>query len=162
MKKSINAWTVDKKEDFSQMFKNLSNCGFSAVELNIDREDTSAHSLTMQTAQAELADIKKEAAAFGLEIAGVSTSLYGGLIGSGIKEEREEAKGILRKQLMSASALGAECILVVPGGDIAGGADIADAYRNSYDTLFEMKREIEDSKIYVCLENCLLYTSRCV
>lgn len=135
------------------MFKNLSECGFSAAELNIDREGASAHSLTMDTTEAELYDIKKEADSCGISIAGVSTSLYGGLMGSPVKEEREEAKAVLRKQLTAAAALGAECVLAVPGADIAGGADIAEAYQNAYQTLSEMKAEIEEAKIYVCLEN---------
>lgn len=154
MKKSINAWSVDVNESFEEMFSHLSACGFAAVELNIDEKNAaSAHSLTMDTTEAELRDILSKAEYFGLEIAGVSTSLYGILLGSDEKNEREQGKSILRKQMICAAALGADSVLAVPGADITGGASITQAFENSFLALSEMKQEIEYSKIYVCLEN---------
>lgn len=154
MKKSINAWSVDAKESFDEMFSHLSACGFAAVELNIDGKNAaSAHSLTMDTTEAELREILHKAEHFGLEIASVSTSLYGNLLGSDDKNEREQGKDILRKQMICAAALDADSILAVPGADITGGASIAQAFENAYLALSEMKEEIEYSKIYVCLEN---------
>lgn len=154
MKKSINAWSVDAKESFDEMFSHLSACGFAAVELNIDGKNAaSAHSLTMDTTEAELCEILNKAEHFGLKIAGVSTSLYGNLLGSDDKNEREQGKDILRKQMICAAALDVDSILAVPGADITGGASIAQAFENAYLALSEMKEEIEYSKIYVCLEN---------
>ena len=38
MKKSLNAWTVDSKTGFEQMFRELKEAGFDGVELNVDKE----------------------------------------------------------------------------------------------------------------------------
>lgn len=154
MKKTMNAWSVNAKEDFDEMFAHLSDCGFEAVELNVDSSDgASAHSLTMETTVSELREILEKAKHFGLEISSVSTSLYGGLLGSNDENEREKGKAVLRKQMICAAALEADSILVVPGADIANGASVSQAYENAFSALSDMKKEIEYSKIYVCLEN---------
>lgn len=154
MKKSINAWSVSGETGFDEMFSNLSACGFEAVELDIDeKKSASAHSLTMETTEAELREILEKAKSFGLQIAGVSTSLYGGKLGSADKSEREKGKDILKKQLMCAAALETDGILVVPGANIAGGDSIQQAYENSFLSISELKEEIECSKIHACLEN---------
>lgn len=153
MKKSINAWSVDAREEFDEMFSHLSACGFSAVELNLDAPGHSAHSLTMETSAAELFEIRSKAEHHGIEIAGVSTSLYSGQFGSDDENRREQGKDLLRKQIRCAAALGADSILAVPGADIAGGASIAKAFENTHKTLSEMKDEIAYSGIVVCLEN---------
>lgn len=152
MKKSINAWSVDVNETFEEMFSHLSACGFEAVELNIDGEPA-PHALTMNTTLEELREIRNKAECFGLEIAGVSTSLYNGMLGADDKETREKGKDLLRKQMICAAALGADSVLCVPGTDISSGASLKNAFDNSYTALCEMKQEIEYSKIYVCLEN---------
>ena len=57
MKKSLNAWTVDAKTGFEQMFKELKEAGFGGVELNVDKEGTSEHSLTLSTTAEDLAKV---------------------------------------------------------------------------------------------------------
>lgn len=153
MKKSMNAWSAAANESFEEMFSHLSACGFAAVELNVDEPGYSAHSLTMETSEAELFKIRETAAQFGLEIAGVSTSLYNGTLGAKDAAEREKGKNILRKQMNCAAVLGTDSVLCVPGLDVSGGASLKEAFEASYLALSEMKQEIEDSQIYVCLEN---------
>ena len=109
--------------------------------------------MTMNTTLEELREIRNKAERFGLEIAGVSTSLYNGMLGADDKETREKGKDLLRKQMICAAALGADSVLCVPGTDISSGASLKNAFDNSYTALCEMKQEIEYSKIYVCLEN---------
>ncbi len=55
--------------------------------------------------------------------------------------------------MICADALGTDSVLCVPGLDVSGGASLKEAFEASYLALSEMKQEIEDSQIYVCLEN---------
>ena len=59
MKKSINAWSVDSKTGFEEMFQQIKAAGFDGIELNVDAEEgKSAHSLTLSTTDEELAAVK--------------------------------------------------------------------------------------------------------
>ncbi len=153
MKKALNAWSVNGNESFSQMFAHLSEAGFDAVELNLDGAGHSNHSLFMDTTEEELFTIREEAAKAGLEIVGVSCSMYTGQLGSLDAAVREEGKNLVRKQLFLAKNLGADNILVPPGADIAGGDSIKTAYEMVEKSLTELKPEIEASGVCVALEN---------
>lgn len=153
MKKALNAWSVNGNESFSQMFAHLSEAGFDAVELNLDGAGHSNHSLFMDTTEEELFTIREEAAKAGLEIVGVSCSMYTGQLGSLDAAVREEGKNLVRKQLFLAKNLGADNILVPPGADIAGGDSIKTAYEMVEKSLTELKSEIEASGVCVALEN---------
>ena len=48
MKKSINAWSIEDKANFEEMFKAVKEAGFEGIELNVDKDDRSAHSLTLE------------------------------------------------------------------------------------------------------------------
>ncbi len=152
MKKSINAWSVDGGIGFLEMFRKVKSAGFDAIELNLDREGFSAHSLNFGMCEKELLEIKKYADEYSLPVISISSSLYCGLMGSDRQSDREKEKDILRKQLECARILGADGILCVPGG-IDDTVSIRKAYDNASRTLHEMKEEIESSKINVCLEN---------
>jgi len=54
MKKSINAWSVDSKANFEDMFAQIKKAGFDGIELNIDGEGRSAHSLSLDMTNQEL------------------------------------------------------------------------------------------------------------
>ena len=82
MKKSLNAWTVAEETGFEQMFKELKEAGFDGIELNVDKEGHSAHSLTLSTTAEELADIKKLSEKYDLPVISISTSLWGGKMGT--------------------------------------------------------------------------------
>lgn len=152
IKKSINAWSVDGKTGFDEMFSLLKKAGFDGVELNVDKEDSSAHSLTMTTSTEQLSEIKRLSEKHSLPVVSISTSLYGGKLGSPDKTIREEAQAILKKQLECADALGADGILVVPGG-ISDDVSLLEAWNNSKRALSELKDEIKERGIYVCVEN---------
>lgn len=153
MKKALNAWSVNGNESFAEMFESLKTAGFAAVELNLDNVGYSAHSLTMETTMEELEAIAKQAKDAGLEIVGVSCSMYTGQLGSTDAAVREAGKNIVRKQLFLAKHLGADNILVPPGADIAGGDSIKTAYEMVEKSLTELKSEIEESGVCVALEN---------
>ncbi|MBE6550642.1 MAG: sugar phosphate isomerase/epimerase [Ruminococcaceae bacterium] len=136
MFKSINAWTIDSKKNFKELFEILKEAGFSAVELNVDAAGRGNHCLTMETTEEELKEIKSLADNAGIVISGISTSLYGGRLGEPTEEGKAFAASVVRKQLQCAKALGADGILVVPGCDI-----------NKYplDTVFATVCEVFDS-----------------
>ncbi len=113
MKKSLNAWTVDPAAGFEKLFADLKAAGFDAVELNVDKEGYSAHSLTLATTPDELAAIRELSERYALPVASISTSLWGGRMG----RDPEFAETLLRQQLLCAKALGGRSVLTVPGGD---------------------------------------------
>lgn len=78
MKKSINAWSVAHGTGFEDMFAQLKAAGFDGIELNIDGDNSSRHSLTMGATDAELAEIKTLSDRHGLPVVSISTSLYAG------------------------------------------------------------------------------------
>jgi len=153
MKKSINAWSVDSKTDFEDMFAQIKKAGFDGIELNIDAKPGSAHSLSMETTDKELADIKAISEKYDLPAVSISTSLWWSVnMGSASVENRDNSKKLLEKQLICAKTLGASGILVVPGG-ISDDVSIAEAYKNSRETLEYCKNLIEEYKIKVGVEN---------
>ena len=154
MKKALNAWTVESSTDFETMFKELKEAGFDGVELNVDEKNHSAHSLTLETTDAELAEIKELSKKYGIAVVSISTSMLGGgtLLGSSDASEREKGKKIVRTQLKYAKTLGAAGILIVPGG-ITQQKSIAKAYEQSMATLNELSEDIKNADVNVAVEN---------
>ncbi|MEA4887888.1 MAG: sugar phosphate isomerase/epimerase family protein [Clostridiaceae bacterium] len=153
MKKSINAWSIPASVSFEDMFAQIAAAGFEAIELNIDQAGSSAHSLDMAIGQPQLGRIKELSQKYHLPVCSISTSLYGpNTLGSANPEGRQNGQAVLRKQLICAQALGADSILVVPGG-ISDDVSMRQAYENSMAALSEMRDEINRSGIKVGLEN---------
>ena len=152
MKTAINAWSIDGKVFFEDMFRQVKAAGFDGIELNIDNAGTSAHSLTLDTTAEELKSIISLSKQFSLPVVSISTSLYGMHMGSRNLAENEKAGEILKKQLECAKALRASGILVVPGG-ISEDVSIEEAYKISAKTLESNRSVIEAYEIYVGLEN---------
>ncbi len=153
MKIALNAWSVPAQVPFQEMFTTLAGVGYDGIELNLDKEDSSAHALTFTTSDAELAQIARQCQAAGLAIPSVSTSLYGaGQLGSPDAGQRQRGQEILRRQLYLAKALGAATILVVPSG-ISETVSRVEAYKYAQESLAQLKDEIEASGIQVGLEN---------
>jgi hexulose-6-phosphate isomerase len=154
MKKSINAWSVESTANFEDTFAQIKNAGFDGIELNVDRTNgASAHSLTLETTELELAEIKALSDKYNLPVVSISTSLYWVWgMGSPKQEDREMARKVLGQQLKCAKALGASGILVVPGG-INEEVSIFEAYQNSAGLLKSCKDLIAEYKICVGVEN---------
>lgn len=152
MKKSINAWSVDCNTEFREMFSQLKAAGFDGVELNVDAKGHSAHSLTMDTTKEELEHIRALSQQYSLPVVSISSSLYGGKMGSDNLAERQFVKDLLQKQLTCAKALGSSGILVVPGGGSPQISLIKD-FEQSAQLLNEMREIIAKSGIYVGVEN---------
>ncbi|MCL2518563.1 MAG: sugar phosphate isomerase/epimerase [Oscillospiraceae bacterium] len=150
MKKSLNAWAVDAKTGFEDMFAQVKAAGFDGIELNVDAEG--AHALTLSTTAEELSAIKLLSEKYDLPVVSISSSLHGGRMGSNNAEDRVFAKFIIQKQLECAKVLGATGILIVPGG-VSNTISIDQAYKNCRETISECIPMIEEYKIFVAVEN---------
>ena len=154
MKKSINAWSVDKNTNFEDMFAELKAAGFEGVELNLDNEfkaDAGAHSLAMDMTADDLAAIKALSDKYELPITSISTmNPLKGI--SGVREFWEPMKAVIFKQIEFAKALGAKGILTVPGG-MHKGVSYREAHETSLEFYRSIKAEVEASGIIVGLEN---------
>lgn len=153
MKRAINAWAVPSGTDFETMFRTLSEIGFDAVELNVDADNSSGHSLTMETTPEELTEIAALSRQYQLPVTSISTALYWKFpLGSKDAATRAYAQDVLRAQLACARALGGDAILVVTGG-IGDDTSIVECYELCRHALEELLPEIEASGILVGLEN---------
>jgi hexulose-6-phosphate isomerase len=149
MKKSINAWTVDAKDNFEDMFRAVKEAGFEGIELNIDKDGHSAHSITLEKGT-DLDAIAALSRNYALPVVSISTSL-GGNTGAGSGESRQRAHKVIRRQIECARALDAGAVLSVPGG-VSGEISLQEAYKNSLECYREIGGEIAASGISVCLE----------
>lgn len=150
MKKSLNAWTVDDTYDFEKTFAAVKGAGFDGIELNVDAVGRSAHSITMETTDEELLEIRALSEKYGLPVVSISTSLTNG--GNCAPEYWDEYRALIRKQLLAAKLLGAKGILTAPA-DSRGSATLAKARKSTVDFYKEMKDEIEKTGLIVGLEN---------
>jgi hexulose-6-phosphate isomerase len=148
MKKSINAWTIEGNVDFEGTFKAAKEAGFEGIELNVDKDVYSEHSITLEQGT-DLDALVKLSQKYTLPVVSISTSLGGGTGNTG--EGREKAHKVIRRQIECAKALGAGAILSVPGG--AGTElSIKEAYKNNLDCYREIASEVSASGITLCLE----------
>ena len=153
MKKALNAWTVDSTTGFEEMFCQVKEAGFDAIELNVDEVGHSKHSLTLETSDDDLKAIKAMSEKYDLPVVSISSSMLGGYrMGAPDEADRELAKKVIKMQLKSAKALDATGILIVPGG-VPQQKSFVKARELSMKTLLELKPVIEEYKISVGLEN---------
>ncbi len=150
MKKALNAWTVDSSYDFEKTFEAVKQAGFDGIELNIDAVGRSAHSITMETTEKELLEIRAISEKYDLPVISISTSLTNG--GNCAPEYWDEYRALIRKQLLAAKTLGAKGILTAPAAS-RGTATLAAARKNTVRFFKEMKDEIEKTGLIVGLEN---------
>ncbi len=148
MKKSLNAWTVEGSLNFEEMFAAVSAAGFDGIELNVD--GSGAHSITLSTTKEEFAAIRALSEKYSLPVVSISTSLWGAKMGH--PDEWEAGRTLMLKQLEAAKELGANGILVVPGG-MGGDYTLATVRKNSIEFMKSMKADIEEIGIFVGVEN---------
>ena len=148
MKKSINAWTIEDKADFDELFRVTKEAGFEGIELNVDKDGRSSHSITLEKGT-DLEAVAKLSQKYSLPVVSISTSLGGttGLPGN----ERQRAQKVILREIECAKALGARAILSVPGG-ISDQLSLKEAYKNSLDCYREIGDQIAASGVLVCLE----------
>ncbi|MCK9252904.1 MAG: sugar phosphate isomerase/epimerase [Eubacteriales bacterium] len=153
MRIAMNAWSIPAHIPFDAMFGQIAAAGFAGIELNLDRTDSSAHSLTSETDSQAIRQIRSLSEQYRLPVCSVSTSLYGAnQLGSADGAERRRGQDVIKRQLELARALDAGAILAVPGG-ISDQVMRLDAYAYAKEAILEIKGEIEASGIMVGLEN---------
>ncbi|MGI6172999.1 MAG: sugar phosphate isomerase/epimerase family protein [Christensenellales bacterium] len=153
MKKSVNAWTIPDSFSFEECFACAKKAGFEGIELNVDAPGHQAHSLTLETTKDELSRIRALSEQYGVAVSGISTSLWGrNPIGAVDKEVRKQGFFLLQKQVEYCEALGADGVLIVPGG-IGEDLSIKAAYESALETFREWKGFIEDQKVMIGVEN---------
>lgn len=150
MKKALNAWTVEDSIGFEDMFAAVSTAGFDAVELNVDAASKSAHSLSLDSTGEDYARIRELIKKYDLPVSSISSSLWAGKMGN--PDEWADAEALLRKQIEAAKALGADGILVVPGG-MSDTVSLDAARKNSIAFIKSQRDYIEKEGILVGLEN---------
>lgn len=151
MKTSINAWSVKADTGFADMFREISEAGFDGIELNLDAPGA-VHGLSMNTTDAELDEIKALSEKYNLPIVSISSSMHGGMWGDHDPAVREGAKDVLRRQIYLAKKLGADGVLMVPGG-MGEGRTLLDSWKNSIIAMKEMKEEVKGCGIKIGVEN---------
>jgi len=151
MKSALNAWTVESSLSMEETFAAVAAAGFDGIELNVDAEGKSAHSLSLSTTAADYAAIRALSAKYNLPVASVSTSLWGAKMG--LAANHADGEALLYKQIEAAAALGATGILTVPGGMGTDGATLDSVRRTSIAFMKAHREEIERLGIFVGLEN---------
>ncbi len=151
MKKALNAWSVPANVPFEAMFPALKKAGFDAVELNLDAVGAGAHALSTETTGAQLSHIRALSEEHGLPVHSVSSSLWGSAA-LGAKSAKYTARELLSVQLELAEGMGADGILIVPGG-IGDDCSIAEAWDNALSALEKCRDLIESGSVRVGVEN---------
>ena len=149
MKKAINAWCVAPTYTMEETFAKVSAAGFDAIELNVDSEGKSPHSLGMSKTEADYAQVRELSKKYNLPVCSVASALWAPKMAD--KSRHAEAEALLKKQLEAAVALGAKSILVVPS--YGASPLLSEARANVVEFLNAHRAEIEKSGVSVCLEN---------
>jgi hexulose-6-phosphate isomerase len=153
MKKSINAWTFPPSYTFDDVLNAAKEAGFDAVEFNLDAVGgPSKHAFTLESDDALIADVAKKAQDLGIKLVSVSSSLHHGIWSKTDEKTAEYREAVLKKQLRIAKLLGADAILIVPGG-MSDGMLLDEARKNSIASLKKMIPVIKESGVTVGLEN---------
>lgn len=150
MKKAMNAWCVGPDFTMEETFAAISKAGFDGIELNVDSEGKSPHSLGMKTTEADYAAIRDLSKKYNLPVCSVASALWIPKMGDSTRFD--EAEALLYKQIEAAKALGADGILVVAGAKPDTPSLLA-ARKASQDFLKAQRDYIEKSGIFVGVEN---------
>lgn len=151
MKKSINAWSFPKEYTFAQCIDAAIAAGFDGIEFNLDRSNE-GHSFTVDTKDSEILEVGRLCEAKGLKIVSISSSLHSGNWSRNDSNSVEYITNVLDRQLNIAKLLGADTILLVPGG-MPEGIMLAEARENSLRNLKNALPIIEKYGVTVGLEN---------
>ena len=152
MKKSINAWTFPDDYSFADCIKAAKSAGLEAIEFNVDKVGKSQHSFNVDTPDSEVLEVKRLMDEQGILPASVSSSLHGGMWARTEEDTVKEAMKLLEAQLRIAKLLGADTILLVPGG-MRDGMTLSESRRNSINNLKAAIPLIEKYGVKVGLEN---------
>ena len=153
MKKSINAWTFPPEYTFTDVLTAAKTAGFDAVEFNLDAVgNNSKHAFSLESSDDIVKEVSDKAVELGIKVVSISSSLHTGIWSLTDPKTANYREQVLKKQLRIAQILGADAILLVPGG-MKNGMLLDEAWKNSVTALKKMIPVIEASGIIVGLEN---------
>ncbi|ALS28611.1 xylulose 5-phosphate 3-epimerase [Paenibacillus sp. 32O-W] len=151
MLKSVNQWCFPEGTSLDRLFDVSREAGYDAVELNVNPPGSAG--LTMETTPAEADAIARQAAARGLKLRSVSTSLlWRHPLSSEDADVRAQGRRIVVKQLELAERLGADTVLVVPGA-VTPTAPYDECYDRSLEELKKLVPEAEKRGVRIGIEN---------
>ena len=155
MKKGINQWAFPEGKPIKECLNLAKDAGFAGMELNIMEKGE----LTLETKREELKKIHKIAEAIGIEIPSLCVELPH-MLTSDDESERKKAKEAIKESLEIANQLGANTVLVVPGGvdfSIWIGKHKIVAYEVAYERaqkeLKNLGATAKDFGVYIGVEN---------
>ena len=155
MKKGISIWSFPN-DTLKNNFELAKKAGFEGVEVALDE----VGEVSLQSTEKDLLSVKHQAEDSGIELYSIASGLYWNYwLNDDDAGVREKAKDIVKKQLESASILGCESILVIPGTVNAEFAapgkvvDYATTYERSLEAITELKEYAEKYKVEIGLEN---------
>lgn len=156
MIKSINIWSFPDTMEFSKCLEIAKSAGFEGFEPALDEKGP----LNLNSTEDEILKVKSEVENAGLKISSLATTLYWKYpLTSDDINIRKKAFEIAVKQIDTASILGTDTILVVPGAvgvDFIPGFNVVDydiVYDRALSAIKELAVYAEKKKIYIGIEN---------
>lgn len=155
MKKGISIWSFPEQK-LNCSFALAKDAGFEGVEVALAENGE----ISLESTEKQLFEIKKQAEDNGIELYSVASGLYWDYwFNDDDKATREKAISNCKKQLETASILGCETILVIPGvvnADFADPNKVIDymtTYERSLEAFLKLKTVAEEYKVEIGLEN---------
>jgi L-ribulose-5-phosphate 3-epimerase len=137
MKKSISVWSFPFDWPLERKLRLAKEAGFAGFEIDLAEDGP----VNLRSTPAELAKVRAQVEAAGLQLSGLATGLYWGANGASADAAiRRKAAEILAAQINAAAGLGLDAILLVPGAvgvDFIPGAEVV-----PYELAYERARAL--------------------
>ncbi len=156
MRKSINTWSFPDDWPLAARLLAAREAGFAGFEIDLSE----GGAVNLDSSPDDLARVRREAEAAGLELSGLASGLYWGANpASADAAVCARATRILRRQIEFAAALGIGAILVVPG--VVGADFVPDGEVVPYDLAWDRARAFvaaalplaERHRVTIAIEN---------
>jgi L-ribulose-5-phosphate 3-epimerase len=156
LKKSISIWSFYGPGTIEDKFRLAKAAGFAGFEPDLSADGP----ITAKSTAGELGAIRSAAEKQGLQLSGLATGLYWGANpASADPAVRQAAAEILRQQIGTATGLGIDAALVVPGTvgvDFIPGAEVV-PYELAWERASAFVRaalpQAEKARVRLCIEN---------
>lgn len=143
MKKGMNGFGIPAGMANEDVFRGLKETGFDGIEFCLNEK----------MSDEQIAEINRCSEKYGVSVLSlVPFKLWDIHLTSENEETRKQAMEVVKETILTAKALHADAILVVPGV-VTPEVSYAKAIENCRASLKELLPFIEEHKVYVCLEN---------
>ena len=149
MKKAINHWAFPGGMTLDEACRQAAEAGFDGIELNVAAEGL----LTPYSDEQQVKQVLETVTKYGLVVPSVSTGmLWQTPLTSPDPHVVSRGMEVVRGQLRAAAWLGADTVLVVPGG-VDAKAPYDQAYERALAALRQLAPEAERYKVSIGVEN---------